>query len=118
MRQNGAIGDPPRQGAFEMNTSTQPLQPFSNTLDSPGFMFFGAPTLVRSTSETTGGKLMLTEHVTMPPGLASPYHTHRNEDEAFYVIDGEVAFVCDGQWIKAGPGTFVYGPRNIRTASR
>jgi hypothetical protein len=24
-----------------------------------------------------------------------------------------MAFVCDGIWTKAGPGTFVFGPRNM-----
>src|SRR6185436_8466511 len=50
---------------------------------------------------------------TMPPGMASPYHTHHNEDEAFYVLDGQIRFVCDGKWSSAGPGTWVYGPREI-----
>ena len=49
----------------------------------------------------------------MPPGFGSPYHVHHREDESFYVIDGEVAFVVDGQWHHAGPGTFVHGPREI-----
>ena len=49
----------------------------------------------------------------MPPGLASPYYVHHNEDEAFYVLEGQMAFVCDGTWTTAGPGTFVFGPRNI-----
>jgi ketosteroid isomerase-like protein len=49
----------------------------------------------------------------MPPGFASPYHTHHLEDEAFYVLEGEMAFVCDGNWTLAGPSTYVFGPRNI-----
>jgi hypothetical protein len=24
-----------------------------------------------------------------------------------------VSFVCDGRWLNAGPGDFVFGPRNI-----
>ena len=48
----------------------------------------------------------------MPMGLASPYHVHRNEDEAFYVVEGELAVVVNGEWLSAGPGD-VYGPRNI-----
>jgi uncharacterized protein (TIGR02246 family) len=53
------------------------------------------------------------EHWMMPPGFASPYHTHHLEDEAFYVLEGEMAVVCDGKWLKAGPGTYVFGPREI-----
>jgi steroid delta-isomerase-like uncharacterized protein len=53
------------------------------------------------------------EHWAMPPGFASPYHTHHREDEAFYVLEGEMAFVSDGKWLKGGPGTYVFGPREI-----
>jgi uncharacterized protein (TIGR02246 family) len=45
--------------------------------------------------------------------MASPYHRHHGEDEAFYVLDGHVRFVCDGEWVDARPGTWVYGPREI-----
>src|SRR5262249_23665282 len=32
---------------------------------------------------------------------------------SFYVLEGEIAFVCGGEWLKAGPGAFVYGPREV-----
>ena len=68
---------------------------------------------MRSSSETTDGRFFLLEQLSMPVGLASPYHVHHNEDEAFYVLEGQVAIVCDGKWLMAGPGTYVYGPREI-----
>jgi len=77
------------------------------------FRFLGLPTVVHSTGETTGGAFGLLEHTAMPPGWASPYHTHHLEDEAFYVLEGEVAFVSDGKWSIAGPGSYVFGPREI-----
>jgi quercetin dioxygenase-like cupin family protein len=92
---------------------TQSLRPVINTAAEPPVYFLGLPTLLRATRETTNGGFGLVEHLTMPPGFASPYHTHRREDEAFYVLAGEVAFVCDGNWMSAGPGTYVFGPRNI-----
>jgi hypothetical protein len=49
----------------------------------------------------------------MPTGFGSPYHTHDREDECFYVLEGEIGVVCGGEWLKVGPGDFVYGPRNI-----
>ena len=91
---------------------TQGLQPFVNTAQEPPVYFLGFPTILRATGPTTNGAFGLIEQV-MPAGFASPYHTHHLEDEAFYVLDGEMAFVCDGEWTKAGPGTFVFGPRNI-----
>ncbi len=43
------------------------------------------------------------EHSDMPVGSALPYHTHHRADECFYVLDGSVALVFDGEWLKAGP---------------
>lgn len=93
-------------------THTQ-QQPFLNTREDAAFRFLGIPTGMRATGETTGGAFGLIEHWEMPPGFGSPYHTHHREDESFYVLEGEMAFVCDGKWMKGGPGTFVYGPREL-----
>jgi len=68
---------------------------------------------MRATSETTNGAFGLVEQWMIPAGFASPYHVHRLEDEAFYVLEGEMAFVCGSTWLTAGPGTYVFGPRNI-----
>ena len=91
----------------------QALQPVLNTRNDAPFRFLGLPTAIRATGETTNGAFGLVENWMIPPGFASPYHTHHNEDEAFYVLEGEVAFVCGGKWLSAGPGTYVYGPREI-----
>ncbi len=92
---------------------TQEIRPFANTRKDQVFQFLGLPTVLRASGETTNGGFGLVEGLTMPPGFASPYHVHRREDEAFYVLEGRIAFVCDGNWIDAGPGDFVFGPRNI-----
>jgi quercetin dioxygenase-like cupin family protein len=76
--------------------------------------FFGSLTWIKATGEQTGGALGLIEHV-IPPGAGSPWHVHHNEDESFYVIEGELLFIVgqEQQRIIAGPGTFVFGPREI-----
>jgi len=89
------------------------LQPYRDTRDDLPFQFLGVPTLLRATADTTNGAFGLIEHPMMPPGFGSPYHVHHREDESFYVLQGRVAFVCDGKWLTAGPGDFVFGPRNI-----
>jgi steroid delta-isomerase-like uncharacterized protein len=88
-------------------------QPYLNTREDSAVRFLGIPTLMRSTGETTNGAFGLMEQWMMPPGFASPYHKHHREDEAFYVLEGKIAFVCDGKWLTAGPGTYVFGPREI-----
>jgi quercetin dioxygenase-like cupin family protein len=72
----------------------------------------GGLAFVKATGEQTGGTLSLVELV-LPAGFATPYHIHRDEDQAFYVVEGNVAFVCDDQALKAGPGTYLYAPRGI-----
>jgi quercetin dioxygenase-like cupin family protein len=92
---------------------TQTLQPQLNTRTDDVFYFFGAPTSLRATSATTGGAFGLVEGHQMPPGFESPYHVHSKEDEAFYVLEGEIAFVVGGTWMVGGPGTYAFGPRQI-----
>ena len=77
------------------------------------FRFLGLPTRILSTGETTGGAFGLLEHWDMPPGWATPYHTHHREDEAFYILEGELAIVSDGKWSIAGSGSYVFAPREI-----
>jgi mannose-6-phosphate isomerase-like protein (cupin superfamily) len=84
-----------------------------NTREDSAVWFLGLPTIMRSTGETTNGAFALIEHLTMPPGFATPYHMHHLEDEAFYVLEGDVAFVCDGKWFNVGAGAYVFGPRMI-----
>ena len=74
--------------------------------------FLGTLVIVKATSEQTGGAFGLIDNV-MPPGFASPYHTHRNEDESFYVAEGEMIFYVGEERVKAGAGAFVYGPRGV-----
>lgn len=63
------------------------------------------------TGEDTGGSYALIEDCN-PPGVRIPLHLHRNEDEMFYVVDGQVEFRVGGEVVKATAGTTVHLPRN------
>jgi len=65
-----------------------------------------------ATSESTGGAFSMV-HETASPGHATPYHLHHVEDEAFFVLDGEFTFICDGTKTILGPGGYIFLPRNI-----
>ena len=60
--------------------------------------------------EDTGGAFTLFEEAIAPQDRALP-HLHHEEDQAFYVLEGEHEFVCDGRAFAAGVGSFVYVPR-------
>lgn len=62
--------------------------------------------------EDTGGAFTLFEEALAPRDRAVP-HLHHGEDQAFYVLEGEHEFVCDGRAFAAGEGSFVYVPRGV-----
>ena len=66
--------------------------------------------------------LALSEHsprfnlsiITMAPGREGPSaHVHEDEDDAFYVLDGELVFEVDHEPITAAAGTFVLVPPGV-----
>jgi quercetin dioxygenase-like cupin family protein len=74
--------------------------------------FLGTLATVKASSETTQGRVAVIEHLA-PQGSGSPLHVHHNEDEWFYVLEGELTFWVGGRLFEAGAGSFVYGPREI-----
>jgi quercetin dioxygenase-like cupin family protein len=74
--------------------------------------FLGTLVTVKSSAETTGGTVAVTENLA-PRGAGSPLHVHRREDEWFYVTEGALTFWVGGQVIEAPAGSFVYGPRDV-----
>jgi quercetin dioxygenase-like cupin family protein len=73
------------------------------------WFFNGLVTTVASTEET-GGAYSLTEHL-VTAASNPPMHVQVDEDEAFYILDGEVEFVVDGQTVVAKPGAFAFVAR-------
>jgi mannose-6-phosphate isomerase-like protein (cupin superfamily) len=53
--------------------------------------------------------------VTIEPRRSGPpEHTHTDEDDSFYVLEGELTFSVDGAEVVAGPGAFVLVPPGVR----
>jgi uncharacterized RmlC-like cupin family protein len=42
-----------------------------------------------------------------------PLHVHYREDEGFWILEGELTFEVGEERIKAGPGSFVFGPKDV-----
>ncbi len=61
---------------------------------------------ILASGEDTGGAYALI-HAEVPPGGGPPPHVHRREDEAFYVLEGELFCQADGRDIRAKPGAWV-----------
>ncbi|HEY5384543.1 MAG TPA: quercetin 2,3-dioxygenase [Acidimicrobiales bacterium] len=66
----------------------------------------------KATGKETDGGLTVAE-VRAPRGAGSPRHRHQLEDEAWYVLSGELSFWLGDDVRTAGPATFVFGPREV-----
>ena len=68
---------------------------------------------ILANSEETGGRFGLVEAVfAQGHGAAAPRPPHR-EDEAWYVLEGEISFYIGDETHRATPGTFVFAPRGV-----
>ena len=74
--------------------------------------FLGLPTWIKAGRELTGGEFSLIEQI-IPAGFESPWHVHHSEDEAFYVIEGQMSVIMEGSKTSLQTGGFAFGPRGI-----
>ena len=63
--------------------------------------------------EMTGGRFSLVEHPLPARALGAPVHTHTNEDEYSYVLEGRFGVQLGDQVFEAGPGDLVFKPRGV-----
>jgi quercetin dioxygenase-like cupin family protein len=80
--------------------------------NAPAYWFLNALHLLLAHNKSGDGVYSLI-HLTAPPLLETPYHLHHAEDEAFYVLEGELTVIRDGEKIIAGPGSYVFLPRGV-----
>ncbi|PUZ27690.1 Cupin domain-containing protein [Chitinophaga costaii] len=62
--------------------------------------------------DQTGNTLALLE-LTLPKGAEPPAHIHTLEDEAFYVLEGEISVTVADKVTALKAGEALYAPRNI-----
>ncbi|MFF2328611.1 MULTISPECIES: cupin domain-containing protein [unclassified Streptomyces] len=68
---------------------------------------------IKVTAGQTGGSLGFVTG-TIPPGGGPEAHAHAKEDEAFYLLSGELEFLNGDQVFTADAGDFVFIPRGNR----
>ncbi len=74
--------------------------------------FLGTVVTVKTAGEETDDVYSIAEHLA-PAGFSPPPHIHHNEDETFYVLEGDVLFVSGDTTFRGGPGTYVRMPRGV-----
>jgi quercetin dioxygenase-like cupin family protein len=78
----------------------------------------GVAHVYKAMASETGHQFSVWESI-VPPGAGAPTHTHTREDEAFYVVRGEVLVELEGtDPLRLGPGGFLFAPRNRRHGYR
>ena len=70
---------------------------------------------VKTSGAETGGRFSQVE-VDDPRGTAPPLHIHHQEDETFYVLEGEITVFADGERIDASAGDFAFVPSGVAHA--
>jgi quercetin dioxygenase-like cupin family protein len=80
--------------------------------DGEARWWFGQLAEIKATAANTGGQFTIID-VTCPPGLEVPLHVHHREDEAFWILAGEVTLYVGDDMVHAGPGDYAFGPRDV-----
>lgn len=71
---------------------------------------YGDKDIIKVASEETGGTLTFMETV-IPPHAGPPLHIHHRENEAFYVLDGDIKVVDNDREFQVTTGAFVFMPQ-------
>lgn len=67
---------------------------------------------IKATAADTGGQMTIVE-VACGPGFEAPLHVHHREDEAFWILEGQVTLQVGEDTIEASAGDYAFGPRDI-----
>ena len=108
-----ATEDQARTGAMLNAEGEAASRTFAHEPDEgEAWWWFGLLATIKATSEQTGGRYTLVE-IHAPDGYGSVLHVHHREDEGFWIIEGELTFYVGDQTIKARPGSFLFGPKDV-----
>ena len=72
----------------------------------------GSRWTVKAADMRTRGAYALTETI-LVAGSEPPPHIHHSEDEAIYVLEGELSFQVADEKFERGPGSFVFMPKDV-----
>jgi quercetin dioxygenase-like cupin family protein len=103
-----------------MDAKVIAAEPFVRTPDAGSTLnVLGVTHIYKATGVDTAGSFSLWEDI-VPPGAGAPLHTHSREDEAFYVLSGELLVEFEGGEAphRVGPGAVFFGARGRRHGYR
>lgn len=77
------------------------------------YEFLNTLSLVKATKAATQGALAVVE-TRLPAGFSPPPHIHHAEDEAFYLLSGQIDAQLGDLRIPARQGSFLWLPRGLQ----
>jgi mannose-6-phosphate isomerase-like protein (cupin superfamily) len=80
--------------------------------EGEAFWLTGMLQTVKIAAADTGGRYGLIE-ILVPPGLGSPWHVHTDEDEWFFVLDGDLTVYVGDRRLDLTAGGFAFGPTGV-----
>jgi mannose-6-phosphate isomerase-like protein (cupin superfamily) len=80
--------------------------------EGEAWWWVGVLATIKATAEQTGGQYTLVE-ILAPEGYPGVLHVHHAEDEGFWILEGELTFYVGDQTMKARPGSFLFGPKDV-----
>ena len=78
--------------------------------DGRNVNLFGDEVTIKISSRDTGGAYTVFEGKTRPLH-GPPLHRHPDQDESWYIVEGDYKFEVDGEEIYASAGATVFAPR-------
>jgi quercetin dioxygenase-like cupin family protein len=80
--------------------------------EGEAFWLLGMLETIKISGKDTGGQYGLLEAV-VPAGVGSPWHVHPEEDEWFYVLEGELTVWVADTRLSLKAGSFAFGPKGV-----
>ena len=80
--------------------------------EGEAFWLLGMLQTIKIGKDDTDGAYGLVE-IVVPEGVGSPWHVHPEEDEWFYVLEGEVTVWVADTRLSLKAGSFAFGPKGV-----
>lgn len=81
-------------------------------MDKEALNWLGELAIIHAAGKDTNGKYCVVELYATKEG-SPPWHVHHHEDEAFYVIDGELTISVGNKTYKAKNGDYLFAQKGI-----
>ncbi len=85
----------------------------ASSAEAPSLDFPGQDTRLLLSGEESAGYMAIFE-LTIHPGFGAPNHHQRNEDEFWYVLEGEIDITIDDQSRVVKAGASAYAPKGCK----